>query len=241
MNKFFYGRVSSLDRASKGLSIHAQIERAEQLGIPKKNIYVDAGKSASVKEDDIEYALTSNRFFTTRTDLNARPEFQKLLLLLKDGDEVVYTKHDRISRNIVFMNNFINYCERKNVTLTCLDESQDRLTRSILVVISEEELHKTTSRNEAIQESLYKQGIHPYRCPYGYKKIEGQIIPIPEQVALIRQIYALHDTGTIMQRISEQTKIHASQVKAILSHKRFYQGYITYKGQERKGTHEAIL
>ena len=69
---YFYGRISSIDQNES-----RQIQKAEELGIPSENIYIDkqSGK-------DFE-----------------RPKYQKLKTLLVPGDEIIVSEISRFGRN----------------------------------------------------------------------------------------------------------------------------------------------
>lgn len=76
--KFGYIRVSTVAQAAKGNSLEEQKEELEQAGVSDEDIYKDV-------------------FTGTTTD---RPELNKLLDILKDGDTLIVTKLDRIARSV---------------------------------------------------------------------------------------------------------------------------------------------
>jgi len=170
MTRYGLARVSSADQRLSGLGIDAQIERLIAVGIPREHIFVDAGKSGGVHEDELRYKFKDGRYFVIEIDLQPRHEFRRLLGLLKRGDSVVACKWDRISRHNAFLDFFCQYCESAGVALSCLDESNDRLTRRILSCVAEEELLKTVSRNQSIQEAVYARGGWPWKSPLGYSR-----------------------------------------------------------------------
>jgi DNA invertase Pin-like site-specific DNA recombinase len=241
MTTYFYIRVSSLDQAQKGLSLDTQNNIAKSLGITEKNIYIDGGKSGGVKEDEMSFKVTEN-VFITYINISHRQAFKELLGKLQEGDTIKFTRWDRLARNITLLNNIINWCEQKGIILEAVNDTNEPLVRNIMIVLSEEEINKIKIRNEAIQENLFKnKNQHPFRCPYGFRKKDKMIIPIPSEVALIRQIYALHEAGKDITSISKELGEHYKKIQRILSHSAFYKGYITYKGETKKGTHEKII
>jgi DNA invertase Pin-like site-specific DNA recombinase len=185
MTKYALIRVSSFDQKEKGLSIEVQRERMLALGIPEENIFCDAGKSGGLHEDDLDYSFKEGRYFIIKIDLQPREQFRTLIGKLQEGDEVYFTKHDRVSRRNAFLDFFHTYCEGRGVKLFALDESNDRLTRRILSVIGEEELLKTAHRNNAIQESIYNSGGWPYKSVTGYVKNAkvGNTLKFPDKPA----------------------------------------------------------
>lgn len=71
-----YARVSTANQAREGNSLPQQTSALIQAGVPEQNIYTDA---------------------YTGTKLS-RPNFSKLLTLLRPGDRLVITKLDRFAR-----------------------------------------------------------------------------------------------------------------------------------------------
>lgn len=71
--KFGYARVSGLSQ-----DLELQVKQLEDQGVPRENIYAE--KFTGIKED--------------------RPEWLKLSNQLRKGDEVVFTKVDRIGRSV---------------------------------------------------------------------------------------------------------------------------------------------
>jgi DNA invertase Pin-like site-specific DNA recombinase len=167
---FGIARVSSFDQKDVGLSINAQKERLLQAGVEEKNIFTDEAKSGGVKEESIDLQYSKQRGFNINIKLTLRKEFEKLLEIIKDGDTILFTKHDRLSRNILFTEGFHWYCERRNITIKALEESNDKLTRRILQVVAQTEIEKTLERNNSIIDDIYEKGFYPFRPSIGYIK-----------------------------------------------------------------------
>lgn len=74
--RYGYGRVSSKGQKQYGMSLDEQYDRLIAQGIAKENIFLDA--------------------FTGHT--MERPEFDKVLALLREGDELIVCKLDRFAR-----------------------------------------------------------------------------------------------------------------------------------------------
>jgi DNA invertase Pin-like site-specific DNA recombinase len=96
MAKYGYARVSTGDQHPE-----AQHERLRAAGVPEENIHTDHGVSGT---------------------LASRPEWDKLLARLQDGDELVCVRLDRIGRSAV---NLLEVAERLRdcgASLTLLDQ-----------------------------------------------------------------------------------------------------------------------
>ena len=79
--KYGYIRVSTAKQANDGNSLEAQENQLLENGIPKENIFKDV--YTGVKAD--------------------RPNFTKLLKILKDGDTLVVWKLDRLGRSLAHL------------------------------------------------------------------------------------------------------------------------------------------
>ena len=191
MTKFGLVRVSSEEQANFGKSIQAQKEKLLNVGVPEENIYIDGGVSGGVKED-MEISYFEDNKFHTIIDLRARKEFCQLITLMQSGDEIYFTKFDRLTRSSHFQDIFINHCKRKKITLIPLDDTTHRLTRRILAVINEEEIEVTKTRNNSIHQSYYEKGLYPYKSPYGYERTEKGTLEInAEQANIVKECFQI--------------------------------------------------
>jgi DNA invertase Pin-like site-specific DNA recombinase len=242
MTKYGYSRVSSQEQAIGGMSINVQVDRLKALGINK--IFIDAGKSAGVKEDMVEYQF-DGRHFKVNIDLNNRPEFMKMMGILKPMDELWFLRFDRISRNFHFLESFINWCDRKGVILKPIDDSTHKLTRRILSVIAQEELEKTAIRNDDISKGIYDRGGFAYRSPIGYDKNiktpkglrfpnlpESSLIP-NNKAPMVKDIFNQMSKGVHYKKICEEYHINSQTLYTIVRN-RVYLGITSYKGLEKK-------
>lgn len=250
--KYGWARLSKDD--SKKESIEAQIELFIQNGVSKENIYYDKGKSASIDDEQILFKFDGDRY-NISIELN-RPRFKELLKKLKTGDELYFTKYDRVSRNIMFQEAFITDCRKKEIILKPLVDIDNPLTRRILSVIAQNEADNISVRGSIISEYLFNKGLHPYRTPYGYRKNtedkitgkliypeqpKGIIIPYEPEAQIVRRIYEYsQNTKMTYQQIAEAMQMHPQQVINILRND-IYQGWIHYKDQKKKGIHQPII
>lgn len=255
MTLYGYCRVSSEDQNSKGKSLDAQKEILLRRGVKESNIYIDGGKSGGIHEEQIKHSYTEGRYFGTIIDLGERKRFRELLTILQPNDSILFTKWDRISRRSGFIQNFVSYCEQKEVKLEPIEESADPLTRDILIVIAEAELNKTKSRNKSVQEYLYDQGIFPYAAPYGYIKNikvdnqlrypdlkEGALVIDTAQTAIVKECFRAaiksRQTGnnTLYKEVCAKHGIDPSTYYRIIKNK-VYMGMTKHQNQWAKTEH----
>jgi len=105
MATFGYARVSMAPAKSrKAQHVDNQVQRLLADGIPEENIYVDDGRSG---------------------ELRSRPEWDKLLTVLRKDDVLVATKLDRIGRSLVNLVDVVNVLAERGVQIRMLDQPID--------------------------------------------------------------------------------------------------------------------
>ena len=140
-----YVRVSTKGQAKDGNSIEAQTAELESRGAQK--IFTDS-------------------FTGTKTD---RPEFNKLLANLKEGDTLIVTKLDRFARSVSQASGLITELIDKGVTVNVLNlgvlsnDSVSTLMRNVLLSFAQFERDMIVQRTQegkaiARQKEGYKEG-----------------------------------------------------------------------------------
>ena len=94
-----YIRVSTVKQANEGNSLEGQTKLLLENGVPQENIYQDA-------------------YTGTKAD---RPQFNKLLNELKEGDTLVVTKLDRFARSMIEGSKIVNDLIEKGVKVNVLN------------------------------------------------------------------------------------------------------------------------
>jgi DNA invertase Pin-like site-specific DNA recombinase len=108
MADFGYARVSMApSKGRKQQHVDNQVQRLLAEGIPQERIYVDDGRSGK---------------------LRSRPEWDKLLAVLREGDVLKATKLDRIGRSLINIVDVANMLGQRGVDLVMLDQPIDTTT-----------------------------------------------------------------------------------------------------------------
>ena len=134
--KYGYIRVSTAKQANDGNSLEAQEKQLLENGIPKENIFKDV--YTGVKAD--------------------RPNFTKLLKILKDGDTLVVTKLDRFARSMIEGSKIVNELIEKGVKVHVLNigmmdnTPNSKLIRNIFFSFAEFERDMIVERTQAGKE-----------------------------------------------------------------------------------------
>lgn len=254
MRVILYPRVSSKKQLEQGDSIEAQINRlkkfAEENNYEVVDIYVDGGKSASIKEDDLKQRINNN-IFSNNFNLNTRPGFKKLLeeAPIKKFDAVVFYKWDRYSRDIAFAELSLRYFSRYKIKLIPSDDSDDPFVSSIMRAMGSAEIKKMGERVRNVRLNQFQRGLPVGRVPLGYKAIfknkknkRGieKIIPDNKKAEMVRDIFERTAKSESYKKICADYKINPQTYYNILKNK-VYVGIIQFEGQEKEGIHEPII
>lgn len=181
-----YGRVSHDEQAKFGYSVRNQMDRlvayAEAQGDKIVDMFIDDGYSAG------------------STD---RPALQEMLSRLDEFDEIIFTKLDRFSRNVLDANEMVKKCQRAGVSIKAIDEEDiDTSTAdgefmfNMKVSLAQRELKKGSERITTVFDYMVKQG-KPISGsqPIGYT-IEAlpdgnkRIIKDPETQGIVEEIFS---------------------------------------------------
>lgn len=151
---FGYARVSTQGQAKDGNSLSAQSKALKEAGA---------------------VSIFSDAFTGTTTD---RPELDRLLDQMRDGDIIVVTKLDRIARNLKQGIELIDDLNKRGIRVNVLnmgmidDTPTGRLIRNILLALAEWERDMILQRTREGKE-IAKQapGYHEGR-PYKYSRVQ---------------------------------------------------------------------
>lgn len=180
-----YARVSHDEQAKFGYSVQNQIERLAEHSAKENHIVVD------LFIDDGFSAGTAKR-----------PAYQEMLSRLKEFDEIIFTRLDRFSRNVLDANEVVLKCDKAGVGIKAIDEDIDTTTAdgmfdfNLKVSLAQRELAKGSERITTVFSYMVKQG-KPISGsqPYGYMietKANGDkhIIKDPDTEQIVDEIFA---------------------------------------------------
>lgn len=143
-----YVRVSHEEQKKFGYSIKAQIQEIEKWCEEREykliNLYIDEGYSASNMK---------------------RPELQKLLNDLPKLDIIVFTRLDRLSRNVFEANKMLELFKKNNTDMIAINEEDINTTTSngmlmfnLKVTLAQHELLRGSERIKAVFEYKIREG-----------------------------------------------------------------------------------
>lgn len=209
-----YVRVSTDEQKKFGYSIQAQCDEIENWCKSTDNqlirLYVDEGYSAS--------------------NMN-RPQLKELLNDLDDLDIIVFTRLDRLSRNVFEANSMLKLLDKHNVSMKAiLEDDIDTSTANGLFIfnlkvnLAQHELDKGSERIKAVFDFKIKSG-QPVTgsLPYGYKiKTENGVKRIVKDETvehIVNEIFSHFETHHSVRA----TTIHVNEKYGLNRH------YSTYR------------
>lgn len=240
-----YCRVSHDEQKKFGYSIGAQVETIEKWATDKGHkivkIYIDEGYSASNMR---------------------RPQLQEMLDNLQDIDAIVFTRLDRLSRNVLEANKMLELLKQNDVAMIATSEDNIDTTTAngiflfnLKVNLAEHELNKGSERIKAVFDYKIKNG-QPISgaVPYGYKIVmqDGvkRVVKDEATEPIVRDIFdyflthhSIHKTVVYINQKYNLTRCYETYSK--LLRKEFYYG--SYRGNDNfaepyidRGTYDRI-
>jgi DNA invertase Pin-like site-specific DNA recombinase len=174
-----YARIS-LDVEGEGLGVERQVKDgmrlAEQLGWTVAEKYIDNSVSAYSGKP--------------------RPAYTRMLEDVEAGrcNAVVAYDLDRLSRNPIEIEHIIDLAERGMVRLATVTGAYDlatptgRLHARIKASVARHESEQTASRIRRMMLDRAEKGLPHAAAGYGYERVDGKDIIVPEQAAVVREI-----------------------------------------------------
>lgn len=123
----------------------------------------------------------------------------------------------------------------------------------IAVYFAKREAEIRVKRMDVGRDRLAREGIFPNgRNPYGYYMLEKKLYVDKYEAFIVRFIFYRRSQGCSYYMIATElnqrnfvnrnnTSFFPMSIENIIRRKRFYQGYFTYLGEERKGKHTPLL
>lgn len=174
-----YARVSTDEQARFGFSIDAQRTALEKYCKENKfnyDFYIDEGISAS--------------------SIN-RPALQELLKYIKNYNMIIFTKLDRLSRNVLDANKLNELFQKNNVTIKAIDEDDiDTSTADGMFIfnlklsLAQREIEKTSERiNFVFADKRAKGEITSGARKFGYNIVNKHFEVNEKEAQMIKDLF----------------------------------------------------
>jgi DNA invertase Pin-like site-specific DNA recombinase len=178
-----YIRVSTSQQSDEGISLDAQRARIEAMATAQ------GGELIQMISDDVSGKSLD------------RPGIQAILAAAraKEIDMVIVYKLDRLTRSVVDLHAIVSEFNKRNVSLISLSEALDtgsasgRMVMNLLTVVSQWERETIGERTAfALRHKRSENRVFNH-TPYGYRRVDDKLEPIPEQIQTIRLISELRE------------------------------------------------
>lgn len=155
-----YARVSHEEQSKYGFSIDTQVDKIKKYCELKEyqlvDMFIDEGFTASNMK---------------------RPRLTDLLNSLDKIDAIIFTRLDRLSRNVLEANKMLDILQKNNVSMIAIEEEDINTTDAdglfmfnLKVSLAEREIKKTSERIRSVFEYKVKEGqVISGQVPRGYK------------------------------------------------------------------------
>lgn len=189
-----YIRVSTEQQASEGVSLEAQQALIESWckanGYELAKVYVDAGISGKRMDN--------------------RPELLKALAGLKKGMALVSYSLSRLARSTKHLLDISELVMKKKGDLVSLTERIDTTTPmgemmfTLMAGMAQLERRMIAERTStALQHKKATNQVYTNQTPYGFEAIEGRLVEVQQESAVVAEIQAARASGNTLQSIAD--------------------------------------
>lgn len=188
-----YVRVSTEQQATEGVSLEAQKARIQAWcqanGYELAAVYVDAGISGK--------------------RMDTRPELQAALKNLKKGMALVSYSLSRLARSTKDLLTISDLVAKRRGDLVSITESLDTTTAmgkmmfTVVAAMAQMERELIGERTKtALQHKKATQQRYSNQVPYGFTAIEGRLVQVEQEAAVVAEIQAARAGGQTLQSIA---------------------------------------
>lgn len=223
-----YCRVSSEDQLRFGASIENQKER-----IKAYCTYKQYQEPVFIADEAISGRKMKNR-----------PGLQSIIQMVNDSqvERIIIYSLSRLSRNTIETMTFIRELNKKNVVIHSLTEELNTTTavgRFYLLMsagLAELESDQTGERTSSVLQNKKANGKVYCKSLTGFDKINGNLIPIPEEIQKVKTIFDLAQSKSPyhISKILNEQKISTKHgnnftpaaIKKIIKNKQVYEQHL---------------
>lgn len=224
LKAYGYCRVSTEEQAREGLSLDAQEAKIRAY--------------AQIKDLDLLEIIRDEGF--SGKDLH-RPGLQRLLALSQDpqAEALIVYKLDRLTRNTSDLLLLVEEIFKKGNTRFFsiteeidTDSAMGKFFLTIMGAMAQMERELVSERTSTALQYKKQQGYSLGKIPFGYSRIDGQLVPDEAEKKILRQMKKWRKSGLsygkIAQKLNEKcilpkrqnTRWHASTIYHILNNKK---------------------
>lgn len=192
-----YIRVSTDKQATEGISLEAQESRIRswcaENGYKLAQVFTDAGISGALsiaERDGLSDALAAVKKIK--------------------ADALVVTKRDRLSRDYVEAGLVDRECAKMKAKVIATDAAnngdspEEVLMRIIMDAFATHERLVIKMRTRAaLQHKKATNQVYTNQTPYGFEAVEGRLVQVAQEAAVVAEIQAARSGGSTLQSIAD--------------------------------------
>ncbi|MFV0498471.1 MAG: recombinase family protein [Bacilli bacterium] len=228
-----YTRVSTREQV-EGFSLAHQEKqiyiKVDMLGLTKRGINIFSEEGVSAKNFN-------------------RPKIKEAIEQIKNGEVemIIIYKFDRLTRSMVDLVNFIELCDKNNVSLISVHENLDmstpigRMQANMIGALAQFEREQISIRTiDGLQEKA-SQGQYPLgnKVPYGYRKDgEHKLYIVEDEVQIIKKLMKYYAYDNLSEYVASEIinekhnkYFSPKNIKSYLS-KDLFKGFVVVGGKE---------
>lgn len=196
LKAYGYIRVSTEEQANKGVSLDAQADKIQTY--------------AALKDLDLVKIIRDEGL--SGKDL-ARPGLQQLLELVRkeEADAIIVYKLDRLTRSTSDLLHLVEEVFRKgNTRFYSISEEIDtdsavgKFFLTIMGAMAQMEREVISERVKSALGYKKQQGHSLGLVPYGFERIDGELVKNPEEQRILRRMKRWHKEGLGYKRIADR-------------------------------------
>lgn len=242
-------RVSSDEQKKLAQSVALYKDDLLRHGVSEENIFVELARSGSMSEsDDLDIKVKNRKLFATY-DLQKKRPLLYDWLTTKVMNNMVDTHYiyrwDRLARESALIKFLTVFCQQYGTKIVATHDTNHEVAKFMIIAMAEFESKLTKTRVGSGKEFRFEQGLYlGTKKLHGYKKAKIEIgnrkflhlVPEPNEHQMILDIFSKLDYKIVCNKYNINPHTYYSIRK-----NRFYCGYISYKGKERKGVHKPLV
>lgn len=241
-----YARVSSKEQEREGHSIPAQLgllrEYAQRNGMEVAHEYTEAETARSAGREQFGVMLR-------RLGMKDAPQ----IVLVEKTDRLYRNFRDYVAIEALMADRDIEIHLVKEAEILNRDaRSSLKFIHGIKVLMAKNYIDNLSEEVKKGQRQAVLEGGWPWQAPYGYQKINRELVPDPEQARFVQAAFNLYAAGHSIASAIEalhaqgyryrdyQARISKSRFNDMIKN-RIYLGEIEYQGEVSPGRHAPLI
>lgn len=210
----------------------------------------DAEREAKRRGWEIVEVYTDNSLSASRADV-VRPAYEKMRRDYRSGmfDAIICYDLDRLTRQPRELEDWIDEAERRGLRIVTTNGEADlgtdggRMFARVKAAVARSEIERKSARHKRANKQRAEKGAWAWTLrPYGYRRVDGQIVIVDDEAAIVRELFERYTKGESYRALAKD--LNARGVPTITGtewtgeslreslRKPGYAGIVVYRGRE---------